>query len=83
MMMSTVNRSETFIGPISAVSMQISVNKKIILLLTPFISFDPSCFCRKEHHHALSLELFIDSSELGTPGSAELSLGSAAEASSV
>ena len=38
---------------------------------------------RKEHHHSLSLELFIDSSELGTSGSAELSLGSAAEASSV
>ena len=78
--MSNVNRSEHFYRhDLGCIEVNLS-EKQLILLITHFDSF---CFCRREHKHYLVLELLMDSSELGTTDSADLSLASAAEASSI
>ena len=78
--MSNVNRSEHFyrhdLGCIEE-----NFSDQQLILLNPH--FDSFCFCRREYNHYLVLELLMDSSELGTTDSAELSLASAAEASSI
>ena len=78
--MSNANRSEKiYWHDLGCIEVNLS-DKKLILLITHFDSF---CFCRREHNHYLVLEVLMDSSELGTTDSAELSLASAAEASSI
>ena len=79
--MSKVNRSEIFYwDDLGCIDVNFG-EQKPILLITHFDSF---CVCRRKHNHSLSLELFMDSSELlGTPDSTELSLASAAEASPI